>query len=123
MFTSASPFSRNMSKKNMISTHILDTVNGGAASGVNVSLYKLASAEKWELIKDGKTDGEGRCASFVTEDKYTEGIYKFVFEVGEYFKLRGQKTIFPTIDVRSLCYQNIFFYLIIIIIHPMCLFN
>lgn len=91
-----------MSKKNMISTHILDTVNGGAAVGVSVSLYKLASAEKWELVNEGKTDSDGRCASFITEDKYTEGIYKFVFEVGEYFKRRGQKTIFPTIDVRSL---------------------
>lgn len=83
----------------MISTHVLDTANGEAGYGVNVSLYKLSDTKEWEFINKGTTGPDGRCASFITEDRFTKGTYKFIFQIGDYFKSKQQNSIFPTIDV------------------------
>jgi hydroxyisourate hydrolase len=46
-----------------ITTHILDTVSGGAATGVAVKLFTEAGGD-WLEVASAVTDDDGRVASF-----------------------------------------------------------
>lgn len=71
-----------------LTTHILDTMHGAPAAGVNIRLYATANARK--LVASVTANEDGRAphplldgAAFVT------GTYELEFDVGKYFRERG----------------------------------
>ena len=66
----------------MISTHILDTMNGRPAAGMRVRLYRDG-----ELLADAQTNADGRVKPL--GEQPNEGVYEIVFSVAEYFRSRG----------------------------------
>lgn len=71
-----------------LTTHILDTANGGPAVGVDIRLYRLGSAR--ELVASATTNDDGRAPHPLLEgDALRTGPYELEFDVGAYF--RGRK--------------------------------
>lgn len=66
-------------KGSPITSHVLDTSMGKAASGVPISLHKLSegSADAWELIASGHTNSDGRLGNLLTSDHMAAGTYRF----------------------------------------------
>lgn len=74
----------------MISTHILDLASGLPAPGVTVVLQKK-QGEQWLIIKEEKTNGDGRI-SFASAPEV--GTYQLHFQIDEYLKRTGQTPFF-----------------------------
>jgi 5-hydroxyisourate hydrolase len=71
-----------------LTTHILDTMHGGPAAGVDVRVYAIGDART--LVASATTNEDGRApqplldgAAFVT------GTYEIEFDMGEYFRRCG----------------------------------
>lgn len=80
-----------------LSTHVLDTSLGKPGQGVRVILDKKDASGKWIEIEKGITDQDGRIRTFLKldEKRSNEGVYRFTFLLDEYFKKRGEDTVFP----------------------------
>ncbi len=83
-----------------ITTHVLDTVLGGPAAGVEVRLEKKAG-DAWIAISSAITDAGGRCADLGTETP--GGVYRLSFESEAYLKRNGRDGIYPQISVIFTC--------------------
>jgi len=57
-----------------ISTHVLDTMRGTPASGVDVELSRREPNGHWKSIGQAVTDSDGRVRQF-TEDDLESGEY------------------------------------------------
>jgi 5-hydroxyisourate hydrolase len=66
----------------MISTHILDTTKGLAATGVSVVLDKKNN-DAWVQVGADKTNADGR---IVFDCPKEEGIYRLSFHIEEYYQ-------------------------------------
>lgn len=72
-----------------LSTHVLDTMHGKPASGVDISLYRLRDAQR-ELLKSTTTNADGRTdAPLLSGDEVQPGVYELVFRIGAYFAATG----------------------------------
>lgn len=72
-----------------LSTHVLDTMNGRPAAGVQIALYRL-DGEVRSLVKEVVTNADGRTdAPLLTGDEYKTGQYELVFRIGDYFRGLG----------------------------------
>lgn len=72
-----------------LSTHILDTVNGGPAKGVRITLHRI-DGEVRLPISDVLTNADGRTdAPLLIGESYVTGTYELAFHVGDYFRARG----------------------------------
>ena len=79
-----------------ITTHILDTALGKPAEGVTISLQKVDGTE----IASGKTNADGRISDLLGDGVALEpGVYKMVFQTGEYYKALDTKTFYPEVTV------------------------
>src|SRR4029079_15729868 len=67
---------------NVISTHVLDTMNGRPAAGMKVRLYRDG-----QLLANAVTDADGRVKPLASE--IVAGVHEIVFHVAEYFGLKG----------------------------------
>jgi 5-hydroxyisourate hydrolase len=84
-----------------LSTHVLDTVHGCPAAGMEVTLSRLdadAAAPQesvvvgqWTLNADGRTDG----GPILADAAMIQGRYRLAFAVGDYFRKRGVKLADP----------------------------
>ena len=82
-----------------ISTHILDTTRGRPASGVAVTLERLAGATVTPVGR-GITDADGRVKSLAPEGTaLTAGTYRIRFEVGPYFAALGVEAFYPFVEI------------------------
>lgn len=73
-----------------LSTHVLDTMHGQPAKGVEVELFSLSPERK--LIKKLKTNDDGRTTKLLlTEDEMEVGQYELVFHTQKYFKSKKVK--------------------------------
>lgn len=79
-----------------LSTHVLDTVHGGAAAGVQVKLYAI-EAESRRLITTVKTNEKGRA---VLGEEMPSGVYELVFGVSVYFGQPGDPPFLNEVVVR-----------------------
>jgi 5-hydroxyisourate hydrolase len=71
-----------------LTTHILDTMHGGAAAGVDVRLY--ATANKRKLVASAVTNEDGRARQPLLDGTaFVTGTYELEFDVGKYFRNRG----------------------------------
>jgi 5-hydroxyisourate hydrolase len=78
-----------------LSTHVLDTVNGGPAAGVRITLHKL-DGEARTLVKETTTNADGRTDEpLLTGEAFRTGAYELTFHIGPYFRARGTKAADP----------------------------
>ncbi len=78
-----------------LSTHVLDTMHGGPAAGMEVALYTTDGdaatlVKRFTLNSDGRSDGP-----LYDNNSLKAGTYRLVFDVAGYFKARGVKLLEP----------------------------
>jgi len=71
-----------------LSTHVLDTMHGGPAAGMDVALFTTQGDDatlvrRFKLNADGRSDGP-----LYDNDNLRTGTYRLVFDVAGYFKAR-----------------------------------
>jgi 5-hydroxyisourate hydrolase len=73
-----------------LSTHVLDTMNGCPAAGMEVALY-TTDADRATLVKRFTLNADGRNPDGLLYDNASlrVGTYRLVFDVASYFKARG----------------------------------
>ena len=73
-----------------MSTHVLNTMHGCPAAGMQVALY-TTSGETATLVKTFVLNADGRNPDGPLYDHASlrKGTYRLVFEVGAYFKAKG----------------------------------
>jgi len=71
-----------------LTTHVLDTANGVAGSGIRIDLYAVDGARR--KIESATTNDDGRCDSPLLEGAaFKAGVYELVFQAGAYFRAKG----------------------------------
>ena len=71
-----------------LTTHVLDTANGGPARNVDIRLFVLG--DERELVAAATTNDDGRAPEALLEDDaIVAGTYELEFDVGAYFQARG----------------------------------
>jgi 5-hydroxyisourate hydrolase len=83
-----------------ITTHVLDTVLGKPAAGVQVRLDRLENAN-WTRVAASATDADGRCRDLAEDSP--AGTYRLTFATGTYFQRAGRSSIYPEIAIVFLC--------------------
>jgi 5-hydroxyisourate hydrolase len=73
-----------------LSTHVLDTMHGCPAAGMQVSLY-TTQGEQATLVKNFTLNSDGRNPDGMLYDHASlrQGTYRLVFDVAGYFKAKG----------------------------------
>lgn len=89
-----------------ISTHVLDTSLGKAASEVPFTLYRLLANEQWQELKQATTDKDGRAMQLLESTDFKSGIYKLKFNVQKYFDSVGVQSFYPFIEIVVKCVEG-----------------
>lgn len=92
--------------KDAITCHILDTVVGKPAAGVNCTLSKLDGFNVTDIAQ-AKTNDDGRILNWslpidqvVANGKVKPGRYRIRFETGDYLsKSTGGQAFFPYVEI------------------------
>ena len=96
-----------------ITTHVLDTVLGRPAAGIQVQLDRMLGgvgwsnegvreeAAQWIAISNGKTDTDGRCSELKADA--ASGFYRLTFNTRLYLKALGRTGIYPEISITFDC--------------------
>jgi len=73
-----------------LSTHVLDTMHGTPAGGMNVQLFTTQNQQA-VLVKSFTLNGDGRAPDGLLYDRASlrAGTYRLVFDVAGYFRARG----------------------------------
>jgi 5-hydroxyisourate hydrolase len=73
-----------------LSTHVLDTMHGCPAAGMQVELHKLRG-EAATLVRRVTLNADGRTPDgpLYRDGELVNGTYRLVFDVAAYFKARG----------------------------------
>lgn len=73
-----------------LSTHVLDTMHGSPAAGMQVALY-TTQGEQASLVKSFTLNSDGRNPDGLLFDHASlrRGTYRLVFNVSDYFKAKG----------------------------------
>jgi 5-hydroxyisourate hydrolase len=81
-----------------LSTHVLDAVSGGAATGVRVTLERRDDAEgaSWAELTTATTDEDGRSRAF---PELRPGTHRLVFDTAGHFARTGQTGFYPEVAV------------------------
>ena len=83
-----------------ISTHVLDVSRGIAAAGVPIILEHEATANRWRVVTNTKTDDDGRVKELLTPGtKLAPGAYRLRFETGAYWKHAKLECFHPRVEV------------------------
>lgn len=73
-----------------LTTHILDTTKGIAASKVEIKLYRHDDKGNKSLINTSLTNDDGRCdAPLLEGEQFSKGVYELEFAIEEYFAKQG----------------------------------
>jgi len=72
-----------------LSTHVLDTARGTAASGVPIELHRLNGEER-VLVASATTNADGRTdRPLLQGDRIEPGVYEIWFHAGDYLRGAG----------------------------------
>ncbi|MBT2302160.1 hydroxyisourate hydrolase [Variovorax paradoxus] len=72
-----------------LSTHVLDTMHGGPAAGMEVALF-TTDGDQATLVKRFTLNADGRSdAPLYDNSTLKVGTYRLVFDVAAYFKAKG----------------------------------
>lgn len=77
-----------------ISTHVLDVARGRPAEGVPVRLEKDGT-----VLREAKTDADGRVKDLVPEGQLTTGTYRLTFDTGAYFAAQKVEGFYPEASI------------------------
>ena len=72
-----------------LSTHVLDTVNGGPAAGIAITLDRLGPGGLRERVAEAVTNADGRTDAPLLSGRLETGIYELSFAIGAYFGRLG----------------------------------
>jgi 5-hydroxyisourate hydrolase len=81
-----------------ISTHVLDTMRGTPAAGLDVELSRREPNGNWKSIGEAVTDSDGRVREF-GEDDLEPGEYRLEFATQPYFDRSGLSAFYPQVTV------------------------
>lgn len=87
-----------------LSTHVLDTMHGTPAAGMQVTLYEVRAGQA-QQVKRFRLNDDGRNPDgpLYDNDSLRQGTYRLCFEVAAYFRARGvQLPEPPFLDVVQL---------------------
>jgi len=80
-----------------LTTHVLDTMRGQQAAGMQIELWSIAG-DASKLLKTVRTNSDGRVDSPLLSGKeMIDGSYELVFFVGDYF---GERKFLDRVPVR-----------------------
>jgi 5-hydroxyisourate hydrolase len=90
-----------------LSTHVLDTVSGGPAAGVRITLDGLASDGARTRLAETRTNADGRTdAPLLSGENMRTGSFELTFHVGDHFRAKAQAlTEPPFLDVVPIRFQ------------------
>lgn len=72
-----------------LTTHVLDTAHGRAATGMRID-FSLREGAAWTVLKTVLTNSDGRTdAPLLAGDAMRAGQYQLLFHVAEYFRGAG----------------------------------
>ncbi|GAB6900494.1 hydroxyisourate hydrolase [Kineosporia succinea] len=78
-----------------LSTHVLDSGTGRPASGVSVTLERLA--DDWTPVVTAVTDADGRVRGDFPA--VAEGVFRLTFATGDWFAAQGRECFYPFVTV------------------------
>ncbi|KAF8604096.1 Hydroxyisourate hydrolase [Ceratobasidium sp. AG-I] len=85
--------------KSPVTCHVLDSTLGKPAANVNVRL-EAAEGSNFVTLASGQTDSDGRCTNLLpSEPRLQAGVYKMVFNTGEYFEKDKRDTFYPVVEI------------------------
>jgi 5-hydroxyisourate hydrolase len=80
-----------------LTTHVLDTMRGCPAAGMQIELWSIAGDAR-KPLKTVRTNSDGRVDSpLLSGNEMAAGTYELVFFVGDYF---GERKFLDSIPVR-----------------------
>lgn len=83
--------------RSRVTTHVLDATGGRPAAAVPARLEALRG-DVWEVLAEGRTDDDGRIASFGPAD-LDPGPYRIWFGVAEHFAAAGLPSFYPEVVI------------------------
>lgn len=81
-----------------ISTHVLDTMRGTPAAGLEVRLQRREPDGDWKEMGGGTTDSDGRVGE-LTDEELEPGEYRLEFDTRPYFERSGLSVFYPAVLV------------------------
>ena len=81
-----------------VSTHVLDTMRGTPAAGLEVTLFRREPDGDWKEVGGGATDSDGRIRD-LTGEELESGEYRLLFDTRPYFERSGLGAFYPEISV------------------------
>lgn len=81
-----------------ISTHVLDTMRGTPAAGLEVSLHRREPDGDWSEVAAAVTDAEGRIRS-LTDEELEPADYRLDFATRPYFERSGISAFYPEVSI------------------------
>jgi len=84
-----------------ISTHVLDVEMGRPAAGVAVRLeFSADGGVGWSRVRDGVTDGDGRCRTLVPDGEMAGvGTYRVRFATAAFYTETGREGLYPYVEI------------------------
>ena len=83
-----------------LTTHVLDTSIGKPAKNIAIRLMNKVN-DSWQTMAQGFTDADGRAGDLLPPGKnMSPGIYKLVFETGDYFIANNIKGFYPEVEIQ-----------------------
>lgn len=75
-----------------LSTHVLDTLSGKPAAGMQIELLEARPEGGWKVLKTVITNADGRTdAPLLAGDEFRTGRFQLRFAVADYFRAEGVK--------------------------------
>ena len=85
--------------RNPLSVHVLNTQTGMPSSGVEVMLEQKTD-NGWKTLAKQTTNTDGRIPALYPQGEImAAGVYRVVFETGDWYDQQGTETFFPEIPV------------------------
>ena len=81
-----------------ISTHVLDTMRGTPAAGLDVTLHRREPDGDWKEVGAATTDAEGRVRS-LSDEELEPAEYRLEFDTRPYFERSGLGAFYPSVTV------------------------
>ena len=87
-------------KMSQLTTHVLDTSMGKPGEGITIRIM-FNPDDNWQTMAQGITDKDGRISDLLPPDKkLAPGVYKLVFETGNYFTANNCKGFYPEVEIQ-----------------------
>lgn len=98
-----------------ITTHVLDSVAGRPAAGIDVVLERWDS--QWTSVAQGTTNDDGRIGDLGPET-LPSGKYRITFDTGGYFATTNTPTFYPEVTITFEIDENEKHYHVPILLSP-----